>query len=154
MFNGLLHVAVIFYGLKHLSYWYSLQLLDINMLHMYLLSKYSCFDQVWNYKLRRCLFTLLGHLDYIRTTFFHHVSCSATFKKNICFLLCFITDFRVQSDKCSKVNELIHLTVCFSVGVPLDSECLRWPDYPHLELAVQDLRLVTHTVFFKLRNPI
>ncbi|XP_030921093.1 coatomer subunit alpha, partial [Geospiza fortis] len=27
---------------------------------------------VWNYKLRRCLFTLLGHLDYIRTTFFHH----------------------------------------------------------------------------------
>jgi hypothetical protein len=23
--------------------------------------------QVWNYKLRRCLFTLLGHLDYIRT---------------------------------------------------------------------------------------
>lgn len=30
--------------------------------------------QVWNYKLRRCLFTLLGHLDYIRTTFFHHVS--------------------------------------------------------------------------------
>ena len=30
--------------------------------------------QVWNYKQRRCLFTLLGHLDYIRTTFFHHVS--------------------------------------------------------------------------------
>nr|XP_033960781.1 coatomer subunit alpha-like [Pseudochaenichthys georgianus] len=28
--------------------------------------------KVWNYKLRRCLFTLLGHLDYIRTTFFHH----------------------------------------------------------------------------------
>lgn len=36
--------------------------------------------KVWNYKLRRCLFTLLGHLDYIRTTFFHHVSCSATLK--------------------------------------------------------------------------
>ena len=30
--------------------------------------------KVWNYKQRRCLFTLLGHLDYIRTTFFHHVS--------------------------------------------------------------------------------
>lgn len=30
--------------------------------------------KVWNYKLRRCLFTLLGHLDYIRTTVFHHVS--------------------------------------------------------------------------------
>lgn len=29
--------------------------------------------QVWNYKLRRCLFTLLGHLDYIRTTEFHQV---------------------------------------------------------------------------------
>lgn len=27
--------------------------------------------QVWNYKLRRCLFTLLGHLDYIRTVQFH-----------------------------------------------------------------------------------
>jgi len=27
--------------------------------------------QVWNYKLRRCLFTLLGHLDYIRTVSFH-----------------------------------------------------------------------------------
>ncbi len=28
--------------------------------------------KLWNYKQRRCLFTLLGHLDYIRTTFFHH----------------------------------------------------------------------------------
>ncbi len=27
--------------------------------------------KVWNYKLRRCLFTLLGHLDYIRTVSFH-----------------------------------------------------------------------------------
>ena len=27
---------------------------------------------VWNYKLRRCLFTLLGHLDYIRTVEFHN----------------------------------------------------------------------------------
>lgn len=27
--------------------------------------------QVWNYKQRKCIFTLLGHLDYIRTTFFH-----------------------------------------------------------------------------------
>lgn len=27
--------------------------------------------KVWNYKLRRCLFTLLGHLDYIRTVQFH-----------------------------------------------------------------------------------
>ena len=26
---------------------------------------------MWNYKLRRCLFTLLGHLDYIRTVQFH-----------------------------------------------------------------------------------
>jgi WD40 repeat protein len=29
--------------------------------------------KVWNYKLRRCLFTLLGHLDYIRTVQFHQV---------------------------------------------------------------------------------
>lgn len=28
--------------------------------------------KVWNYKKRRCVFTLLGHLDYVRTTFFHH----------------------------------------------------------------------------------
>lgn len=28
--------------------------------------------QVWNYKQKRCIFTLLGHLDYVRTTFFHH----------------------------------------------------------------------------------
>ncbi len=28
--------------------------------------------KVWNFKLRRCLFTLLGHLDYIRTVQFHH----------------------------------------------------------------------------------
>ena len=28
--------------------------------------------KVWNYKQRRCIFTLLGHLDYIRTTVFHH----------------------------------------------------------------------------------
>jgi len=27
--------------------------------------------KVWNYKQKRCIFTLLGHLDYIRTTFFH-----------------------------------------------------------------------------------
>jgi coatomer protein complex subunit alpha (xenin) len=27
--------------------------------------------KLWNYKQRRCLFTLLGHLDYIRTTTFH-----------------------------------------------------------------------------------
>ena len=31
----------------------------------------ACGAQVWNYKLRRCLFTLLGHLDYIRTVQFH-----------------------------------------------------------------------------------
>ena len=27
--------------------------------------------KVWSHKLRRCLFTLLGHLDYIRTVQFH-----------------------------------------------------------------------------------
>lgn len=27
--------------------------------------------KVWNYKQRRCLFTLLNHLDYIRTVEFH-----------------------------------------------------------------------------------
>ncbi|KAF9592360.1 hypothetical protein IFM89_014530 [Coptis chinensis] len=36
--------------------------------------------KVWNYKLHRCLFTLLGHLEYIRAVQFHHESpwiCSA-----------------------------------------------------------------------------
>ena len=33
---------------------------------------HPCLPQVWNYKLRRCLFTLQGHLDYIRTVQFHH----------------------------------------------------------------------------------
>lgn len=28
--------------------------------------------KVWNYKQRRCIFTLNGHLDYVRTTVFHH----------------------------------------------------------------------------------
>ena len=28
--------------------------------------------KVWNYKTRRCLYTLNGHLDYVRTVFFHH----------------------------------------------------------------------------------
>lgn len=37
--------------------------------------------------------------------------------------------------------------ICPSVGVSLDSECLRWPDNPHLELAVQDLCLVCSTEF-------
>ena len=30
--------------------------------------------KIWNYKQKKCIFTLLGHLDYIRSTFFHHVS--------------------------------------------------------------------------------
>lgn len=29
-------------------------------------------SQFWNYKKRRCIFTLFGHLDYVRTTYFHH----------------------------------------------------------------------------------
>jgi len=28
--------------------------------------------KVWNYKQKRCIFTLLGHLDYIRSVQFHH----------------------------------------------------------------------------------
>ena len=39
---------------------------------MLLLTAYILLHQVWNYKLRRCLFTLLGHLDYIRTVQFHN----------------------------------------------------------------------------------
>jgi coatomer protein complex subunit alpha (xenin) len=28
--------------------------------------------KVWNYKLKKCLFTLQGHLDYVRTVEFHN----------------------------------------------------------------------------------
>ena len=28
--------------------------------------------KVWSLQTRRCLFTLNGHLDYVRTVFFHH----------------------------------------------------------------------------------
>lgn len=28
--------------------------------------------RVWNYKTRKCLFTLNGHLDYVRTVYFHY----------------------------------------------------------------------------------
>lgn len=34
--------------------------------------RFTIFTQFWNYKKRRCIFTLHGHLDYVRTTFFHH----------------------------------------------------------------------------------
>lgn len=30
------------------------------------------FVKVWDYKQKRCLFTLKGHIDYIRTTYFHN----------------------------------------------------------------------------------
>ena len=26
----------------------------------------------WNYKTKKCIFTLKGHLDYIRTVYFHY----------------------------------------------------------------------------------
>lgn len=28
--------------------------------------------KVWDYKQKRCIFSLKGHIDYIRSTFFHH----------------------------------------------------------------------------------
>lgn len=40
----------------------------INLIHVTIVTYF----QFWNYKKRRCIFTLLGHLDYVRTTFFHH----------------------------------------------------------------------------------
>ena len=47
--------------------------------------------KVWDYKLRRCLFTLLGHLDYIRTVQFHNeypwiVSAPSI---SICIIACY-----------------------------------------------------------------
>ena len=91
------------------------------------------YAQVWNYKLRRCLFTLLGHLDYIRTTFFHHVS-SGQDHPYMSMKLCV---------SMSTLAVLDSLSLC--AGLPLDSECFRWPDHSHLELAVKDLCLVrTH----------
>jgi coatomer subunit alpha len=28
--------------------------------------------KVWNYKMKKCMFTLTGHLDYVRTVQFHN----------------------------------------------------------------------------------
>ena len=71
------------------------------------------YAQVWNYKLRRCLFTLLGHLDYIRTTFFHHVS-SGQDHPYMSMKLCV---------SMSTLAVLDSLSLC--AGLPLDSECFR-----------------------------
>ena len=43
--------------------------------------------KVWNYKQKRCLFTLLGHLDYIRTTFFHKVGRHLTLSLCVCMYM-------------------------------------------------------------------
>ena len=44
--------------------------------------------QVWNYKQKRCIFTLLGHLDYIRTTFFHKVMSDAYWWGLVLLVMC------------------------------------------------------------------
>ena len=44
--------------------------------------------KVWNYKQRRCLFTLLGHLDYVRTVFFHNVRWGARARACACVVVC------------------------------------------------------------------
>ena len=44
--------------------------------------------QVWNYKQKRCIFTLLGHLDYIRTTFFHKVMSDACWWGLVLLVMC------------------------------------------------------------------
>lgn len=109
------------------------------------------FWQVWNYKLRRCLFTLLGHLDYIRTTFFHHVGFSP--------VACPLFGLRFKESQWQVILLYVQIVlntflffffffflniIFLSPGVSVDPQCFRWPDYPHLELAVQDLCLVWH----------
>jgi coatomer protein complex subunit alpha (xenin) len=37
--------------------------------------------KIWDYKLHRCLFTLLGHLDYIRTVQVRAFSIFTTFAR-------------------------------------------------------------------------
>ena len=53
---------------------------------------YDCLSllppQVWNYKQKRCIFTLLGHLDYIRTTFFHKVMKDAYWWGLVLLVMC------------------------------------------------------------------
>lgn len=63
--------------------------------------------KVWNYKQKRCLFTLLGHLDYIRTTFFHKVSLDC------------------QDVLCVGGVGLCKSTVIIIAGVPLDHQFFR-----------------------------
>ena len=75
--------------------------------------------KVWDYKLRRCRFTLLGHLDYIRTVQFHNeypwiVSAGCLFSASCVGGCLFLT-----------------CVVIFSLG-----ERFGRPDDSHLELAV------------------
>lgn len=78
--------------------------------------------KVWNYKQKRCIFTLLGHLDYIRTTFFHHV-CLWNVGQFLMSWLWFNSPF---------------------LGISLDTQCLWRSDNPHLELAVSSGNLCAH----------
>lgn len=62
---------------------------------------------MWNYKLKKCIYTLTGHLDYIRTVYFHHEVCDTFFKSPLSCDL-----------------------------APVGLKFLRRPNHPHLELPI------------------
>ena len=80
--------------------------------------------KVWNYKQKKCLFTLLGHLDYIRTTFFHHVS-GFVFHLQVTLRNCSCTCMVVHLYFFEQLYILHHvfvetIAVSYSLGVSLD----------------------------------
>jgi WD40 repeat protein len=86
--------------------------------------------KVWNYQLKRCLFTLLGHLDYIRTVQFHHEVCHCVLIVDFCF--CF-SKFSCLTNTWPCLSFFLLLSLFFlflvllpiKLLVPMDSQCIR-----------------------------
>ena len=77
--------------------------------------------KVWNYKLRRCLFTLLGHLDYIRTVSFHQVRSLILAAFPVHAISAQGTAQHVlQYGQVMHARKQLHVPNCTGAGVPLD----------------------------------
>ena len=75
--------------------------------------------KVWNYKQKRCLFTLLGHLDYIRTTFFHKVHTTITHAQLVCYTHIHVhVHFHINAymyTTCTYIHVCTYSEFCYSV---------------------------------------
>ncbi len=83
---------------------------------------------VWNYKQRRVLYTLLGHADYIRTVQFHHgnkfTSCFLT--KFLVFFISLFAALRALCASCA-VRCALHALCCALGAVRSEAECAEHP---------------------------